>query len=71
MTPAPGMAIVTGGSRGIGRDAVPRLAERGVRCVLTYNAYRKAAEAVVALAAEAGAPAKALQLDVVIREHAT
>jgi NAD(P)-dependent dehydrogenase (short-subunit alcohol dehydrogenase family) len=58
------IALVTGGSRGIGRDAVLRLAARGVRSILTYKANRAEAEAVVALAAEAGAPAVALQLDV-------
>ncbi len=58
------IAIVTGGSRGIGRDTVLRLAARGVRSMFTYNANRTEADKVVALAAEAGAPAVALQLDV-------
>jgi NAD(P)-dependent dehydrogenase (short-subunit alcohol dehydrogenase family) len=57
------IAIVTGGSRGIGRDTVLRLAKRGVRTIFTYNANRAEADKVVALAAEAGAPAIALQLD--------
>ena len=58
------IALVTGGSRGIGRDTVLRLAARGVRCILTYNTNRADADAVVALAGEAGAAAVALQLDV-------
>ena len=58
------IAIITGGSRGIGRDAVLRLAGRGVRSLFTYNANRAEADKVVALAAEAGAAAIALQLDV-------
>ena len=58
------VAIITGGSRGIGRDAVLRLAGRGVRSLFTYNANRAEADKVVALAAEAGAAAIALQLDV-------
>lgn len=58
------IAIVTGGSRGIGRDVVLSLAARGVRSILTYNANRAEAEKVVSLAAQAGAPAAALQLDV-------
>jgi NAD(P)-dependent dehydrogenase (short-subunit alcohol dehydrogenase family) len=58
------IAIVTGGSRGIGRDAVLRLAERGTSSIFTYRANREEADKVVALAAAAGAPAIALQLDV-------
>ena len=58
------IAIITGGSRGIGRDTVLRLAKRGVRSIFTYNTNRGEADKVAALAAEAGAPAIALQLDV-------
>ncbi len=58
------IAIVTGGSRGLGRNTVLSLARRGVRSIFTYNASRVEAEKVVALAAEAGAKAVALQLDV-------
>ncbi len=58
------IAIVTGGSRGIGRDTVLRLAAKGVRCLFTYNTNEGEAAKVAALAAEAGAPAVALQLDV-------
>lgn len=58
------IAIVTGGSRGIGRSAVLQLAKRGVLCILTYNTRRDEADAVVAEAAQAGAKAIALQLDV-------
>ena len=61
--PSP-IAIITGGSRGLGRDAVIRLAERGVRSIFTYNTNRAEADKVVALATEAGAPATALQLDI-------
>ncbi len=57
------IAIVTGGSRGIGRSTVLALAKRGVRSIFTYNSNRAEADKVVALAAEAGAPAIALQLD--------
>lgn len=58
------IAIVTGGSRGIGRDAVLSLARRGVRSIFTYRVNRAEAEKVAALAAEAGAVAVALPLDV-------
>jgi NAD(P)-dependent dehydrogenase (short-subunit alcohol dehydrogenase family) len=57
------IAIVTGGSRGIGRTTVISLAERGVDSILTYNARRDAAEEVIAAVHEAGARAIALQLD--------
>ena len=57
------IAIVTGGSRGIGRDTVISLAKHGVDSILTYNARRDAAEEVVAAVHEAGARAIALQLD--------
>lgn len=58
------IAIVTGSSRGIGRDIVLRLAERGVASVVTYNARRDEAGKVVTAVAEAGAAAVALRLDV-------
>ncbi len=58
------IAIVTGGSRGIGRSTVLCLARRGVRSIFTYHTNAAEAGKVVALAAEAGAPAIALPLDV-------
>ena len=57
------MAIVTGGSRGLGRNTVLSLARRGVASIFTYNSNQAEAETVVGLAAEAGARAIALQLD--------
>jgi NAD(P)-dependent dehydrogenase (short-subunit alcohol dehydrogenase family) len=57
------IAIVTGGSRGIGRATVLSLAQKGVRSILTYHSNRTEAEKVVALAGGAGAKAVALQLD--------
>lgn len=57
------VAIVTGGSRGLGRNTVLNLAERGIDIILTYNANRGEAEKVVGLVAEAGRKAVALQLD--------
>ena len=57
------IAIVTGGSRGIGRNTVLSLARRGVDSILTYRANQAEAETVVELVAEAGAKAVALQLD--------
>ncbi len=57
------IAVVTGGSRGIGRNTVVSLAKRGVDSVFTFNTHREDAEAVVAEANAAGAQALALQLD--------
>lgn len=56
-------AIVTGGSRGLGRSTVLSLARRGVHPILTYNSNRAEADRVVTLAQEAGVQATALQLD--------
>jgi len=58
------IAIVTGGSRGIGRSTVLCLARQGVRSIFTFNTNRAEADKVAALAAEAGAGAIALQLDI-------
>ncbi|MFT4113725.1 SDR family NAD(P)-dependent oxidoreductase [Silvibacterium sp.] len=57
------IALVTGGSRGIGRNTVVSLARRGVNVIFTYFSRPVDAEAVVAEAKEAGAEAIALELD--------
>jgi NAD(P)-dependent dehydrogenase (short-subunit alcohol dehydrogenase family) len=57
------IAIVTGGSRGIGRSTVENLAKRGVHTIFTYHTHGADAEAVVAAAKASGAQALALQLD--------
>lgn len=59
----PKIAIVTGGSRGLGRSTVLNLARRGVSSIFTYNSNRAEAEKVEKLAADAGAKGTALQLD--------
>lgn len=58
------IAVVTGGSRGLGRATVLALAARGVDSVFTYHSRRTDADAVVAAVAERGARAVALPLDV-------
>ncbi|WP_428376285.1 SDR family NAD(P)-dependent oxidoreductase [Lichenicoccus sp.] len=58
------IAIVTGGSRGLGRATVLALAARGVSSVFTYNSNRAEADKVVALAEAAGVRAASLPLDV-------
>src|SRR6202035_1469205 len=62
MTPKK-IAIVTGGSRGIGRNTVESLARRGVHTIFTYHTHGTDAEAVVAAVKNAGAEAVALPLD--------
>jgi NAD(P)-dependent dehydrogenase (short-subunit alcohol dehydrogenase family) len=57
------IAIVTGGSRGLGRSTVLHLAQRGVGSIFTYNSNQAEAERVVELAAETGQKAVALRLD--------
>jgi NAD(P)-dependent dehydrogenase (short-subunit alcohol dehydrogenase family) len=57
------IAIVTGSSRGIGRDAVIRLAERGVSSIVTYHSNREEADKVVETVRQAGAGAVALPFD--------
>jgi NAD(P)-dependent dehydrogenase (short-subunit alcohol dehydrogenase family) len=57
------IAIVTGGSRGLGRNTVLSLAKRGVHSIFTYNSNRAEAAKVVTAVSETGAKACALQLD--------
>lgn len=58
------IALITGGSRGLGRNAALKLAARGIDVVLTYRQRGdEAAEAVAAIVA-LGARALALPLDV-------
>jgi NAD(P)-dependent dehydrogenase (short-subunit alcohol dehydrogenase family) len=57
------IAIVTGGSRGLGRNTVIHLARRGVDTIFTYHTNRKEADAVVAAVAETGRRAIPLPLD--------
>jgi 3-oxoacyl-[acyl-carrier protein] reductase len=57
-------AIVTGGSRGIGRACVARLAAEGASVVFLYNSAKEAADALVAEMCAAGRHVQALQADV-------
>lgn len=57
------IALVTGGSRGMGRDMAIRLAENGNDVVITYNTQEEEARAVVADIKKLGRQAAALQLD--------
>ncbi len=58
------IAVVTGGSRGLGRSTALHLAQRGAGVILTYKSGKAEAEAVVAEIAARGGKAAALALDV-------
>jgi NAD(P)-dependent dehydrogenase (short-subunit alcohol dehydrogenase family) len=58
------IALVTGGSRGLGKDAALRLAERGNDVIITYNSKKDEAQAVVEAIQQTGRQAAALQLNV-------
>lgn len=58
------VALVTGGSRGIGRAVVDRLAEMGAHVAVNYLSDQKAADAAVASARSRGVNAHAFQADV-------
>lgn len=57
------IALVTGGSRGLGRNTVLSLAARGVQSIFTYRANKAAADEVAAAVSAAGSRAIALPLD--------
>ena len=57
------IAFITGGSRGLGRNAAESLARRGVDAVITYHSHGDEARAVVAAIEAEGRKAVALQLD--------
>ncbi|MDX1378732.1 MAG: 3-oxoacyl-ACP reductase family protein, partial [Anaerolineales bacterium] len=58
------VAVVTGGSRGIGRAVALKLAARGASVVVNYNSSPEAAEDVVKQIEGAGGKAAAFQADV-------
>lgn len=57
------IAIVTGASRGLGKNAVEKLAKKGVDIILTYHSQQDAAQAVVKSVQAAGGRAVAVKLD--------
>lgn len=61
--PSSPIAVVTGGSRGLGRSTVEALARRGVSSILTFNTNRAAADEVVSGVDQGGVRAVGLQLD--------
>ena len=57
------VAVVTGGSRGIGEGIVRAFAANGAKVVFTYMSSRESANAIVADIEEAGGQAMAVQSD--------
>ncbi|MRS16404.1 SDR family oxidoreductase [Enterobacteriaceae bacterium RIT691] len=58
------IALITGGSRGLGKNAALKLAAKGIDILLTYNSNQQEAEKVVGEIEALGAKAAALQLNV-------
>jgi len=59
----PKIALITGGSRGLGRNTAQSLARKGVDVILTYHARREEADAAVREIAAEGRKAVAIRLD--------
>lgn len=58
------IALVTGGSRGIGRDSALSLSKKGIDVIITYNNQKEKADEVVKEIEVSGGKAAAIQLDV-------
>jgi len=64
MTNTNQLAVITGGSRGLGRNAADHLARAGVSSVITYRTNKTEADKAVVEIEKAGAKAVALPLDI-------
>lgn len=58
------IALVTGGSRGLGKDMALALAKKGIDVIITYKTNRDEAEKTVATVQQLGLKAAALFLDI-------
>ncbi|HIC47768.1 MAG TPA: SDR family oxidoreductase [Methylophaga aminisulfidivorans] len=58
------LVLVTGGSRGLGRETALYIADKGCDVIITYNKNKAAAEEVVNVIQEKGRAATAIALDV-------
>jgi len=63
MTQDTKIALITGGSRGLGRNTALALAHRGQDVLITYHSRKDEADAVVAEIEKLGRKARAFQLD--------
>src|SRR6266853_321623 len=63
MKPTNKIALITGGSRGLGRNTAISLARDGTDVILTYHSNQKEADSAVAEIVALGRRAVALQLD--------
>ena len=57
------IAIITGGSRGLGKNAALHTAKKGIGVIITYNSQQDEADNVVAEIEENGGSAAAIKLD--------
>lgn len=64
-------ALVTGGSRGIGRAVALRLARMGYKIIINYQSNDAAAKETLALVREIGSDGELLKFDVSNREETT
>ncbi|MBO9673783.1 MAG: SDR family oxidoreductase [Sphingobacteriaceae bacterium] len=58
------IALVTGGSRGLGKNAALKIAAKGIGVIVTYQSKKEEAEDTVNEIKELGVPAAAIQLNV-------
>lgn len=57
------IALITGGSRGMGRDTALSIAKKGIDVIITYHSNKQEADEVIAQIQSAGQKAAAFQLD--------
>jgi len=64
MEPKNKIALVTGGSRGLGKNTALKIASKGIDIILTYQSQKKEAENTVEEIKKLGVNATSLQLNV-------
>ena len=63
MEPTNKIALITGGSRGLGKNAALKIAQKGNDVIVTYRSKKEEADEVVKEIEALGLKAAALQLD--------